>query len=1107
MATTTLNPGQINKLIEFVNEIFPNWQGFSDPRFEEEEVTFKQKAIQKAKELLKKEDLLDLIRQEKFDEFIDRLGKVAQSGKNLLYLATPKKGDIGILYQDNLDKLVFSKAFVDLIYGSGSTPDRLGKYSSYLQENQLPNKWTFPTYFLWVCHPESEMFVKPQFTQWFLQFSGMTETLPSSPSGEIYTQLLGLCKQLWDGLLKYQPRDHVDIEGFLWAAYSASQPKKKLSKPFNKMFKDWEQAQWAFDLFQTTADFLGVQKPDDPLIAVTCRYYPGGQRIRFNFGMWLILGVNGKAGSISSIHIALFKDKINLPWLYSGDFIQPPTEPQTTLYEISLEDFKKNEVEILKVFAETMHFVADRYRDWKGSAHHQHNIEQLADAILQTDARDKVLSYGIQVEADQDKAPLEGIARYWKIAPGENAWNWEACKDGGFISIGWEETGDISGISREEFDSRCKALLEQHSDWGPKGIEQVWDFAHIQVGDRIISNRGTKEVIGIGTVTGPYYFVPNIRHGHHLPIRWDDVQPRPIDKGNWVRTMIELNQKEFEEISRIPPKSDVADTYPGQDQDTTSLKRIAERQALETPKTPIYTFDEQTFQLLEQLHNNPTQAFYNEHKQEFKNKVEQPFQSLMLQTVENLRPEILELMETEKGLFSRFNKNDFGKMGTWDFYWGAYYPKGGKRTTDPQLSLWINYERLEIGFYIGNYGVAARTRFRRNCQDNVDKLIQWLSDIVSDSALVIGSHHDISIKSDGSILANNKITWRDWLSDPEKSDYDLSLILPKEQLLRLSFDQLMDKVAGIYNRFFPFIILATSDNPMPVIAEYLGIKEKPKIQPLYSLEQCSEETGIDLNELKRWVKAIARKKQVILYGPPGTGKTFIAEKLALHLIGGGDGFCKLVQFHPEVSYEDFIQGIRPKTLPDGGLYYPLVKGRFIEFCERATTREKTCVLIIDEINRANLARVFGELMYLMEYRDKDVELSAGNVFRIPENVRIIGTMNTADRSIALVDHALRRRFAFLPLYPNYTILRKYHEREKTGFAVEGLVSVLEELNKQIADRHYAVGTSYFLRTDIATQIEDVWQMEIEPYLEEYFFDQPEKYDSFTWGKVSAKIMG
>ncbi len=120
-------------------------------------------------------------------------------------------------------------------------------------------------------------------------------------------------------------------------------------------------------------------------------------------------------------------------------------------------------------------------------------------------------------------------------------------------------------------------------------------------------------------------------------------------------------------------------------------------------------------------------------------------------------------------------------------------------------------------------------------------------------------------------------------------------------------------------------------------------------------------------------------------------------------------------------------GIRPDT-KDGQLTYSMVPGRFIEFCKKAESCEGNCVLIIDEINRANLSQVFGELMYLLEYRDEKICLAGSNEpFGIPPNVYIIGTMNTADRSIALVDHALRRRFSFITLSPNYDVLRNYHE--------------------------------------------------------------------------------
>jgi len=187
------------------------------------------------------------------------------------------------------------------------------------------------------------------------------------------------------------------------------------------------------------------------------------------------------------------------------------------------------------------------------------------------------------------------------------------------------------------------------------------------------------------------------------------------------------------------------------------------------------------------------------------------------------------------------------------------------------------------------------------------------------------------------------------------------------------------------------------------------------------------------------------------------------------------------------------------------LEYVMTPGRFKDFCDRARECKGPCVLIIDEINRANLSRVLGELMFLLEYRDQSVPLSGGERFQIPQNVRIIGTMNTADRSIALVDHALRRRFAFLELRPDYEVLRRYHA--DTGFDPEGLINLLQRLNAAIDDRHYSVGISFFLSPSIEEDIADIWQMELEPYIEELFFDQPDKAAGFEWDKVKAEIVG
>ena len=271
----------------------------------------------------------------------------------------------------------------------------------------------------------------------------------------------------------------------------------------------------------------------------------------------------------------------------------------------------------------------------------------------------------------------------------------------------------------------------------------------------------------------------------------------------------------------------------------------------------------------------------------------------------------------------------------------------------------------------------------------------------------------------------------------------------------------------------------------------------------YSLHDFAAETGMDPSVAERWLGRLRRKMHVVFQGPPGTGKTYVAERLAKLMVSGTAGIVDTVQFHPAYTYEDFVEGLRPEPNTTGFSLKPK-PGLFVQFCRLAMTKQPApCVLIIDELNRGNPARVFGELMYLLEYREKSIPLaSEGTRFQIPGNVYIIGTMNTADRSIALVDHAFRRRFSFIRLNPDFELLRK--RLSEWSLPADSLVRVLTKMNGTIKDPNYFVGISFFLKDGprLGETLQDVWESEIEPYLEEYFFDQQAKVEPFRWNNLA-----
>ena len=250
------------------------------------------------------------------------------------------------------------------------------------------------------------------------------------------------------------------------------------------------------------------------------------------------------------------------------------------------------------------------------------------------------------------------------------------------------------------------------------------------------------------------------------------------------------------------------------------------------------------------------------------------------------------------------------------------------------------------------------------------------------------------------------------------------------------------------------------------------------------------------------VELLDDRPQAIFYGPPGTGKTWAALQLA-EVLAGDDSRTKLVQFHPSYAYEDFIEGWRPNE--EGG--FEITDGPLKRMAADATDNpDETFVLVIDEINRANLSKVLGELFFLLEYRDRAITLQySDDEFKLPENLKIIGTMNTADRSIALVDAALRRRFHFHGFFPDREPIQGLLQRwlnvnEKTDLS--WVADLVDAANSKLDERDLAIGPSHFMKDDLDEEmVQRIWKRSIMPYIEDHYFDNPDRATEFTYDQL------
>ncbi|MCK4504646.1 MAG: hypothetical protein KAW14_03445, partial [Candidatus Aegiribacteria sp.] len=570
----------IDLLVKKIRQRFPGWSSFRDPSFEKDEITYKWETIEKAKTLLNEETLRELLVQQDYDELEKRFDTIGRDN-NLLYRSVPMQGDLGILYQENLDKQSFYTSLIELLYGEADVKERLEKYLAYVVSNNLPNQWTFPTYFLFITHPETEYFIKPSTTREFLIFAGYPDIYHSTPDAGIYSSILDIANRLKNELSEYSPRDMVDIQSFIWVVARVAEESKSVFAPgkaeeFQNLFQEFldtypgseagqeHQEIYLSSRLQGRENYLdilsdkaaGLDITDKVLLGLlpysntsanveknawicVAPVIHGDIRSWFEGAGWtssdswpliaqallkLIVSCDESEDNLSSA----IKEFTELPYskgLQSG-FISPILNALRPEWYVLVNSKVLRTVEYLTGRKANSSLAQYSYANQR-----VHQIVcELGDDLLDiegfeysSDVFDMFCHWLVAVKMLNLKK-----TQYWKIAPGEQAWNWEACRDGGFIAIGWEEFGDLSGISRAEYEERRNALVEKHEDWTKSGADQVWKFARqIQEGDYIVANKGTTEVLGIGTVTGSYFFEPDVSHGHRIPVEWISTTPFP----------------------------------------------------------------------------------------------------------------------------------------------------------------------------------------------------------------------------------------------------------------------------------------------------------------------------------------------------------------------------------------------------------------------------------------------------------------------------------------------------------------------------------------------------------------------------------------------------
>ena len=597
-----------------------------------------------------------------------------------------------------------------------------------------------------------------------------------------------------------------------------------------------------------------------------------------------------------------------------------------------------------------------------------------------------------------------GEIQYWKISPGENAHLWDEWKKSGYVAIGWDKFGDVSKLDRAAFEKRMRELQDEDG-YGAAGPRQVWRFRQIPVGSKVIANQGTRTLLGIGTVTGPYEYHPDAgEYCHRLPVRWDDLTERAIERGGWRKTLIQLDEAEYLRLTQPEPEGET---------------EVKTEKPSEPPAGPCP--EPQSLILFGPPGTGKTWATMTRALQ-----LLFPAEEVASWSDDTRARQFRELQRQGRVEFVTFHQ----AYGYEEFVEGIRPVMSADATEQVRYELHAGaFKRLALraasdGLRRPERETGGDVRFERLWAE----LTRRVEDGEIDAAMSQkGNRYTLTVTSRGSIVI-------------ERTSEDA-----------------IDEAGGSGRQ-------TASRDGARLLWNHRG--------ELGPVEHWSYQATGDVFRSAR---------------DTGGGHHYTAFCIVTKLLEQLDS--ELPRESSEREAERLVRVQQALDRPQGGT---------VEF--QFSDRTRPYVLIIDEINRGNVSKILGELITLLE---PDKRLGSANElklplayspqhrFAVPPNLHIIGTMNTADRSIALMDVALRRRFRFEEMLPQSVVIRKVLREHVPDTALIDLVcDVFDTMNariRQVFDRDHQIGHAYFLRVRSLQDLRDVFADRVIPLLQEYFY--------------------